>query len=77
MLDKIAKTLSKTYFPTSQFKNNFSNENFKELQYLFEKAAGDIELILPPGRYSVSTNLGRGGIAFVPWMGYKFINLKP
>ena len=73
MKDKIEETLEETlspkYFPTSQFDNNFSDEEFKELQYLFEKIAEEIEPILPAGRYSVSTNLGRGGIAFVPWIG--------
>ena len=69
MIDNIAETLSPSYFPTSQFDNNFSDEEFKELQYLFEKIAEEIEPILPAGRYSVSTNLGRGVISFVPWIG--------
>ena len=67
MKDKIEETLSPKYFPTSQYDNNFSDEEFKELQYLFEKIAEEIEPILPAGRYSVSTYLGRGGIAFFPY----------
>ena len=74
MIEKIKETLTDTYFPTSQFGNDFSNESFKELQYLFEGIAGEIESVLPARRYTVSTNLGRGGIAFVPWVGIHSTN---
>ena len=74
MIENIKATLSDVYFPTSQFENDFGDEDFKELQYLFEEIKGEIENILPTGRYSVSTNLGRGEIAFFPWIGVHSIN---
>ena len=69
MIDKITETLSTKYFPTSQFEHDFSNEEFKELKYLFEAVAGEIEPILPSGRYDVDSYLGQGKIAGVPWVG--------
>ena len=69
MINTISQTLSQRFFPTSQFRNDFSNEAFNELQSLFEDIVSEIEPVLPPNKYSLSTNLGRGGIAFVPWIG--------
>ena len=74
MIEYIKETLSGKFFPTSKFGNDFSNEEFRELQSLFEEIAGKIESVLPARRYSVSTNLGRGGIAFVPWIGVHSTN---
>ena len=37
MIENIKATLSDVYFPTSQFENDFGDEDFKELQYLFEE----------------------------------------
>ena len=69
MINEIQQTLSPSFFPTSQFGNDFSNDRFKKLQNLFDSVADAIETLLPGNRYQVSTNLGRGGIAFVPWVG--------
>ena len=74
MLQLLTQTLSSRYFPTSQFGNDFSNPAYNELQKLFEDIASEIESLLPEGKYSVSTNLGRGGIAFVPWIGIHSTN---
>ena len=70
MLHLLSQTLSSKYFPTTQFGNDFSNPGYNELQGLFENIASRIESLVPEDKYSVSTNLGRGGIAFVPWIGF-------
>jgi hypothetical protein len=69
LINEIAETISPSFFPTSQFEDDFSNVRFKELKNLFDSVAEAIEPLLPINRYEVSTNLGRGGIAFVPWVG--------
>lgn len=74
MIAPIFRTLSPQFFPTAKFGNSFSNPAFLELQGLFDEIASEMEPILTPNKYSVSTNLGRGGIAFVPWIGIHSTN---
>lgn len=70
MIDKIAETLSTSYFPTSQFdQHDFQNARFIEFRNLMEEIAVQINSILPKNKYAVEPHLGDGTIANVPWIG--------
>ena len=69
MIEDIRLTLSKNFFPLSQFDNNFKNTNYLTLKNLLKNVAIEVSKLFHNDDYYTEAYVGSGGMPFVPWVG--------